>query len=104
MKRIFDSRFAVPLTVTDGSGSSFSLRGFLRPVSVQSPEAPELSPAGLRDGRRWRLILEPVTLSGQVTVTAADGTEYLLLRHEMIGGGDHIEGLLCRKAGDTLAG
>ena len=101
MKSIFDSRFARSVTVTDGIGNH-TVRAFLRPISVQSPEMPELSPAGVRDERRWRIILPPLTRSGQVTVTDGD-TDYLLLRFEEIGGGDHIEGLLCRKAGDPNA-
>ena len=100
MKSIFHSRFARTVTVTDGSGNH-TVRAFLRPASLTVPEAPELSPAGVLDGRRWRIILEPLVLSGRVTVTTDDGMEYLLLRHEIIGGGDHMEGLLCRKAGDS---
>ena len=98
MKTPFASRFARTVTVTDDLGSR-SARAFLWPVSVQSPEAPQRSPAGIADGRRWRILLEPMALEGAVTVTA-EGTAYLLLRREFIGGGDHIEGLLCRKAGD----
>ena len=103
MRGIFHSRFACTVTVTDSSGSR-SARAFLRPASLTAPELPELSPAGVLDGRRWRIILEPLELTGQVTVTTDDGTEYLLLRREIIGGGDHIEGLLCRKAGESDAG
>ena len=95
MKSIFASRFAETVTVTDGS-ETYVCRAFLRPVSVAAPEKPAISPAGVRDGRRWRIILEPLALSGPETVTVGE-TEYLMLRHEMIGGGDHIEGLLCRK-------
>ena len=102
MKSIFDSHFARSVTVTDGSGIH-NVRAFLRPVSVRNPETPELSPAGVRDERRWLIVLPPMALSGQVSVSA-DGTDYLLLRFEEIGGGDHIEGLLCRKAGDPDAG
>ena len=98
MKTPFASRFAKTVTVTDAMGSR-SARAFLRPASLRSPETPELCPAGAADGRRWRLILEPMALCGTVTVTI-DGRAYVLLRREMIGGGDHIEGLLCRKAGD----
>ena len=96
MKTPFASRFARSMTVTDELGSR-SAKGFLYPASVSAPETPALSPAGARDGRRWKLLLEPMELAGEVTVTA-EGREYLLLRRELIGGGDHIEGLLCRKA------
>lgn len=102
MRNMFSSRFAENVTVRDAGGSR-SARAFLRPVSVTSPEAPALSPAGMLDERRWRIILEPISLSGPVTVVSGN-TEYLLLRYEMIGGGDHIEGLLCRKAGNAYAG
>ena len=102
MRSIFDSRLARSVTVTDGSGGQ-NVRAYIYPVSVRTPEVPELSPAGLLDERRWRIILPNMTLSGQVTVT--DGsTDYLLLRYEVIGGGDHIEGILCRKAGESDAG
>ena len=101
MRAPFASRFAQTVTVTDASGSR-SAKAFLYPASVCTPEAPELSPAGVRDGRRWRIILEPMELHGTVTVTAG-GREYLLLRRELIGGGDHVEGLLCRKAGEEDA-
>ena len=101
MRAPFASRFAQTVTVTDASGSR-SAKAFLYPTSVCTPEAPELSPAGVRDGRRRRIILEPMELNGTVTVTAG-GREYLLLRREMIGGGDHIEGLLCGKAGEEDA-
>ena len=98
MKSPFTSRFARCVTVTDSLGSR-SAKAFLYPVSVAAPEAPVLSPAGARDARRWKLLLEPMELTGEVTVTA-EGRAYLLLRRETIGGGDHIEGLLCRIAGD----
>ena len=101
MRAPFASRFAQTVTVTDALGSR-SARAFLRPASLRRPETPALSPAGAADGRRWLLILEPMALSGPVTVTVG-GREYFLLRREMIGGGDHIEGLLCRKAGDCNA-
>ena len=102
MKGVFFSRFAETVTLRDDNGSR-RVRAFLRPASVAEPETPLLSPAGVLDERRWRIILEPVVLSGPVTVISG-GTEYLLLRYELIGGGDHIEGLLCRKAGDGYAG
>ena len=59
--------------------------------------------AGMADERRWLLIMEPLELSGAVTV--ADGErEYALLRREMIGGGHNLEGVLCLKAGGADAG
>ena len=102
MRSVFESRFARSVTVTDAVGS-YTARAFLRPASVQTPETPTLSPAGYADGRRWRIILEPLELSGPVTVSDGDA-EYVLLRREIIGGGDHIEGLLCRKEGANYAG
>lgn len=102
MKSIFNSRFARSVTVTDSNGS-YNVRAFLLPASVKTPETPELSPAGVLDKRRWLIILPPMTLTGQTTVTA-DGTDYCLLRYEEIGRGDHLEGLLCLKVGDDSAG
>lgn len=102
MRRIFDSAFARSVSVTDEAGT-YAARAFIRPAAISEAESPELSPAGVRDRRRWRIILEPMELTGAVTVT--DGAqEFFLLRREMIGGGDHIEGLLCLKAGETDAG
>ncbi len=102
MKSIFDSAFATGVRVSDANGT-YTARAFIRPASLSEAEAPELCPAGVRDGRRWRIILEPLELTGAVTV-ADDEREFFLLRREMIGGGDHIEGLLCLKAGEPDAG
>lgn len=97
MRSAFDSGFARTVAVTDETGTR-NARAFLRPLSLKDPEGPALCPAGPVDARRWLLLMEPLALRG--TVTLCDGgTEYRLLRWETIGGGDHIEGLLCRKGG-----
>lgn len=92
-------RYGETVTVTDDIGTH-SVRAFLQPVSLTAPETPEATPAGLRDGRRWRIIMEPIELSGNVSILYG-GREYLLLRREQIGGGDHIEGLLRLKGGSA---
>lgn len=97
MRTVFDSHFARAVKVTDTQGTRVR-RAFLRPESLRRPETPEMSPAGISDERRWLLIMEADDLQGPVTIT--DGNrEYILMRRELIGG-DHIEGLLCLKAGD----
>ncbi|MBE6914322.1 MAG: hypothetical protein E7472_05245 [Ruminococcaceae bacterium] len=102
MKSVFDCAFARNVRVADAAGE-YSARAFIRPLSLTKPETPTHSCAGVADGRRWLLIMEPLELSGKVTVTDGD-REYVLLRREMIGGGNHIEGLLCLKAGGADAG
>ena len=96
MKNIFDSSFAHALTVTDDSGST-AARAFIEPRSIDLPETPAITAAGIADGRRWRVILPPLALSGEVTLTDEDGNEYRLLRWESIGNGHHIEALACRE-------
>ena len=91
----FDSRFARGVLLTDGSGER-GIRAFIQPVSVNSPETPAPTAAGVVDQRRWLLIMEPAELNGPAEITDG-GRVYSLLRWEEIGG--HIEGLLCLKGG-----
>lgn len=91
----FASRFARSVTVTDAAGT-YTARAFLQAVSVKDPETPKATAAGVTDPRRWLLIMEPLTLTGPVTVS--DGTNsYALLRWEDVSG--HVEGVLCLKGG-----
>ena len=84
------------MTVTDESGSHVT-RAFLEPLSADTPEVPSVTAAGIADGRRWRVILPPLELSGSATLTDADGTVYVLLRRESIGNGHHIEAVARRE-------
>ncbi len=96
MRSIFESPLARTVTVTD-SGGTYTARAFLQPLSVRTPETPEITPAGVVDGRRWRVIAQPLSLTGPVTFT--DGSAvYRLLRWEEIGG--HLEGIACREAAE----
>ena len=94
MRSIFDSALARTVTVTDGSGTR-TARAFLQPADTVRPEAPEITAAGVVDGRRWRVILPPLALTAPVTL-AADGARYRLLRWETVGG--HLEGVARREA------
>jgi len=93
MTGIFSSRFARSVTVTDGGGNHV-VRAFLQPVSLSKPEAPKITPGGLADTGRWLILMEPMTLTGTVTVTA-DGTVFRMLRRENCG--SHMEGILVRR-------
>ena len=96
MKSIFDSAFAHAATLTDDSGST-AVRAFIEPKSAEVPEVPAITAAGIADGRRWRIILPPLALNGEATLTDEDGNEYRLLRWESVGNGHHIEALACRE-------
>ena len=98
MRDIFQSAFARTVTVTDADGTR-QVRAFLEPESIKSPETPEITAAGVVDGRRWRVILPPMTLHGPVTLTDGSGV-YRLLRHERIGSGHHVEAVACREEAD----
>ncbi|MCD8008575.1 MAG: hypothetical protein LUF68_06525 [Clostridiales bacterium] len=74
------------------------MRSFLRPVNPKSPETPELTAAGVADGRRWLLLMEPAEISGRAEIIDG-GARYALLRWERLE--SHIEGVLCREAGDA---
>ena len=97
MKDIFSSRIACTVTVTDERGAQ-ETRAFIEPLSAVKPETPEITALGLVDGRRWRVILPPLQLCGEVTLTAA-GETYRLLRREMPGTGHHIEALAGKEEG-----
>ena len=86
--------------MTDDTGSH-SAKAFLEPLHTGTPEAPEITAAGIADGRRWRVILPPMDLAGAVTVTDGDGEVYRLLRRETIGGGHHIEAVARREEAAT---
>lgn len=93
MTGAFDSRFAGAVTVTDGNGSR-TARAFLQPMDVRDPETSAATAAGVVDGRRWLLIMEPAAIAGSAEIS--DGTHrYALLRWENVSG--HIEGVLARK-------
>ena len=96
MKDIFESALARDVTVTDDVGNHVT-RAFLEPMSADKPETPTVTAAGIADGRRWRVILPPLELSGSATLTDADGTVYALLRRESIGNGHHIEAVARRE-------
>ena len=100
MKNIFDSSLARAVTVTDETGSTAE-KAFIEPVRIETPEAPEITAAGIADGRRWRVILPPLELTGAVTLTDADGAAYRLLRWEHIGNGHHIEAVACAEEAET---
>ena len=91
----FDSRFARSVLVTDAGGER-GVRAFIQPVSVNRPETPTPTVAGVVDERRWLLIMEPAALNGPAEIRDGDRV-YSLLRWEETGG--HIEGLLCLKGG-----
>ena len=91
----FDSRFARSVLVTDASGER-GVRAFIQPVSVNRPETPTPTVAGVVDERRWLLIMEPAAIAGPAEIRDGDRV-YSLLRWEETGG--HIEGLLCLKGG-----
>lgn len=95
----FDSRFARSVLVTDASGER-GARAFIQPVSVNRPETPTPTAAGVVDERRWLLIMEPAALDGPVEIRDGDRV-YSLLRWEDTGG--HIEGVLCLKGGGEHA-
>ena len=100
MKNIFDSSLACAVTVTDESGST-TAKAFIEPARIETPETPEITAAGIVDGRRWRVILPPMLLAGAVTVTDGDGEVYRLLRRELIGNGHHIEAVARREEAAT---
>ena len=100
MKDVFRSAFAQSVIVTDDTGC-YAARAFIEPLHAETPEAPEITEAGLVDGRRWRVILPPMELAGAVTVTDADGEVYRLLRRELIGNGHHIEAVARREEAAT---
>lgn len=102
MRGVFSSSFARTVTVTAGSGEPRTLRAFIQPLNLETPETPRITVAGVADPRRWLLILEAAELpEGPVEITDGE-TVYTLLRRENISG--HIEGILrkCRK-GDSHA-
>jgi hypothetical protein len=70
-----------------GQRGDVTARAFLQPQSDRTPETPEITPAGVVDGRRWRVIAQPLSLTGPVTFTTQRGLP--LLRWEEIGG--HLE-------------
>ena len=86
--------------MTDDAGS-YTAKVFIEPLHAETPEAPEITAAGLVDGRRWRVILPPMDLAGAVTVTDGDGEVYRLLRRELIGNGHHIEAVARREEAAT---
>ena len=94
----FSSPFARSVTVTAG-GETRTLRAFIQPLSLETPEVPRATAAGVTDPRRWLMILDAETLpNGPVTI--ADGeTVYALLRRESVAG--HVEGILCRSGKDV---
>lgn len=101
MKGAFDSTFARSVTVRDGEGEKRA-RAFIQPMKLQRPETPTITAAGIADERRWLLIMEPLTLQGRAEVVDGE-THYQLLRWEWVGNKDHIEGVLKRRGGGSLA-
>ena len=96
MKDIFESSYALDVTVTDAAGSH-ATRAFIEPMDADTPEIPEITAAGIADGRRWRVILPPLVLSGTIMLTDESGTVYTLLRYEDIGNGHHVEAVARRE-------
>ncbi len=96
MRDIFESPFARTLTVVH-DGERTAARVFLQPLSLRSPEGPELTPAGTADGRRYLAIVEPMCIRRGDGIETAR-SRFRVERSEDLGG--HIECVLRVEAGD----
>lgn len=96
MRELFDSPFARSAALVHGEARE-TLRVFLQPLSLQTPEGPEITPAGGVDTRRYLAITEPAAISRGDMLETAEG-RWRVLRSEDFGG--HVECLLCVEAGD----
>ena len=94
MRGVFSSSFARSVTVTAG-GESGTFRAFIQPLSLETPETPRATAAGVTDPRRWLLILDAAELPEGPAEVSDGESVYALLRRETIAG--HIEGVLQRK-------
>lgn len=96
MKELFDSPFARSAALVHGETRA-TVRVFLQPLSLQTPEGPEITPAGGVDTRRYLAIAEPAAAARGDTLET-ERARYRVLRSERFGG--HEEWLLCVEAGD----
>ena len=90
--------YAADAVITD-SGGERNIKAFVEPVSITNPEEKGMiTPAGVRDDRRYLLITSADAVTEEGSTVSCGGENYEILRWEVIGGASHTEALMKRKA------